>query len=121
VVRKKVLSMITDPKRIRRDDPGHPEECNVCQYYRTFSPAEHDAVAERCRTAAWGCTDCKARLADILIELLAEPRARREELEAHPERLRELLADGARRAQAVARETLDEVKALTGLGPLGVH
>jgi len=118
-IRKKVLSMITDPKRIRRNDPGHPEECNVCQYYRTFSPAEHDEVAERCRSAAWGCTDCKARLAEVLVELLAEPRTRRAELEAHPERLTELLADGARRAQAVARETLEEVKSLTGLGPIG--
>jgi len=117
-IRKKVLSMITDPKRIRRDDPGHPEECNVCQYYRTFAPTECDAVAERCRTAAWGCTDCKARLADVLVELLAEPRARRAELEAHPERLTELLAAGADRARPVARATLEEVKALTGLGKL---
>ena len=117
-IRKKVLSMITDPKRVRRDDPGHPEECNVCQYYRTFAPKEYDLVAERCRTAAWGCTDCKAHLADVLVELLAEPRTRRAELEAHPERLTELLAEGARRAQVAARETLEEVKSLTGLGKL---
>ena len=118
VVRKKVLSMITDPKRVRRDDPGHPDECNVCQYYRIFAPEECESVARRCRGAEWGCTDCKARLADLLVELLAEPRARRAELEAHPERLADLLADGARRAQAAARETLDEVKSLTGLGKL---
>ena len=117
-IRKKVLSMITDPKRIRRDDPGHPEECNVCQYYRTFAPDECETVAERCRSAEWGCTDCKAHLADLLARLLAEPRQRRADLAAHPERLTELLADGARRAQAVARATLDEVKSLTGLGKL---
>ncbi len=117
-IRKKVLSMITDPKRIRRNDPGHPEECNVCQYYRTFAPDEYEAVAGRCRGAEWGCTDCKAHLADLLVELLAEPRRRRADLAARPERLSELLADGADRARAVARATLDEVKSLTGLGKL---
>jgi len=115
-IRKKVGSMITDPKRIRRDDVGHPDVCNVCDYYKTFAADEADEVAEKCRTAAWGCTDCKARLADLLIEHLREPRDRRAELEADPDRLQAILADGAERAGAVARETLREVKALTGLG-----
>ena len=107
--------MITDPKRIKRDDLGHPDECNVCDYYKTFAPDEADEVAEKCRTAAWGCTDCKARLADILVEYLKEPREKRAELEADPDRLRAILADGAERAGAVAEETLRQVKALTGL------
>lgn len=116
VVRKKVVSMITDPKRIRRDDVGHPDECNVCDYYKTFAPEEANEVAEKCRTAAWGCTDCKARLAEILIDQLEEPRRRRAELEADPARLNQILATGAEKARAVAGETLREVKALTGLG-----
>ena len=115
-IRKKVRTMITDPKRIRRDDVGHPDECNVCDYYKTFAPDEAAEVAEKCRTAAWGCTDCKARLADILVEYLREPRQRRAELEADPQRLKAILADGAERAGAVADETLREVKRLTGLG-----
>jgi len=115
-IRKKVRSMFTDPKRIRRDDVGHPEECNVCQYHKTFAPDEADEVAEKCRTAAWGCTDCKVRLADVLVEMLREPREKRAELEADPERLKTILADGADRARAVADETLREVKNLTGLG-----
>ncbi|KPK43960.1 MAG: tryptophan--tRNA ligase [Planctomycetes bacterium SM23_25] len=115
-IRKKVRTMITDPKRIRRDDVGHPDECNVCDYHKTFAPDEAAEVAEKCRTAAWGCTDCKARLADILVEYLREPRQRRAELEADPQRLKAILADGAERAGAVADETLREVKRLTGLG-----
>jgi len=117
-IRAKVRSMITDPKRIRRDDVGHPDECNVCDYYKTFAPDEAEEVAEKCRTAAWGCTDCKDRLADILVEDLDEPRRKRAELEADPNRLHAILADGAQRATAVANETLDEVRRLTGLGPM---
>ena len=115
-IRAKVRSMITDPKRIRRDDPGHPDECNVCDYYKTFAPDEPAAVAEKCRAATWGCTDCKAHLADILVALLEEPRRRRAELEADPERLLAIVAAGGEKAQAVARQTLDEIKGLTGLG-----
>jgi tryptophanyl-tRNA synthetase len=118
VIRKKVMSMITDPLRIRLADPGHPEDCNVCQYYKIFDPAAYEDTADKCRNSKWGCTDCKKRLAEVLIAFLDEPRAKRAELEAHPDKLHAILADGARRAQAVARETLDEIKMLTGLGKL---
>jgi len=117
-IRRKVMSMITDPKRIRRGDPGHPDECNVCDWYQTFQPDEADEVARRCREAEWGCTDCKARLAEVLVAYLAEPRRRRAELAADPDRLRAILADGAARARAVADETLDLVKRLTGMGSI---
>ena len=69
-----------------------------------------------CRSAAWGCTDCKGRMADVLVTFLEEPRETRAALEGDPDRLRRILADGADRARAVARATLDEVKGLTGLG-----
>ena len=115
---KKVASMITDPKRIRRDDPGHPDVCNVCQYYKVFAPDEYDEVADKCAGAKWGCTDCKKRLAEVLVALLEEPRRRRAELEAHPERLKQILTDGAEQARPVARATLGEVKAATGLAAL---
>jgi tryptophanyl-tRNA synthetase len=117
-IRKKVMSMITDPKRVRRDDPGHPDECNVCDWYNTFKPDEAEEVARKCREAEWGCTDCKQRLADILIAYLEEPRRRRNELEGDPERLKAVLADGAERARAAASETLADVRRLTGLGAM---
>jgi tryptophanyl-tRNA synthetase len=118
VIRKKVMSMITDPLRVKRNDPGHPEDCNVCQYFKVFCPTDYETVADKCRNAKWGCTDCKRYLAEILVTFLAEPREKRAELEAHPERLKEILADGADRARAVARVTLAEIKQLTGLGRL---
>ena len=117
-IRKKVMSMITDPKRIKRDDPGHPDACNVCDYYKTFRADEADEVARKCPRAEWGCTDCKKHLAEVLIEYLAEPRRRRQELEADPDRLMRILADGAERAGAVASATLDDVRRLTGLGAM---
>jgi tryptophanyl-tRNA synthetase len=117
-IRKKVMSMITDPKRVRRDDPGHPDDCNVCDWYNTFKPDEAEETARKCREAEWGCTDCKSRLAEILIEYLEEPRRRRTELEGDPERLKAVLTDGAERARAAAAETLADVRRLTGLGAM---
>ncbi len=117
-IAKKIQSMITDPKRIRKDDPGHPDACNVCDWYRTFAPDEAAEVAEKCTNATWGCTDCKRRLAEIVSEFLAEPRERRRVLEADPARLHAILEDGARKARETACETLDAVRAATGLSRL---
>ncbi|MDP6379941.1 MAG: tryptophan--tRNA ligase, partial [Phycisphaerae bacterium] len=63
VIEKKVATMFTDPERKRRTDPGRPERCNVHTYYDVFCPADCDDVAQKCRSAEWGCTDCKRRLA----------------------------------------------------------
>ena len=118
VIRKKVMSMITDPLRIRLADAGHPEDCNVCQWHRVFCPPDYEDVADKCRNSKWGCTDCKKHLAQVLITFLEEPRAKRAELEAHPDELHAILADGAERARIVARKTLDEIKTIVGLGKL---
>jgi tryptophanyl-tRNA synthetase len=90
----------------------------VCAYYKIFAPTTADDVADKCRSARWGCTDCKRHLAEVLTTFLSEPRKKRADLEAHPDRLREVLAEGATRARAVAQQTMDEVKALVGLGKL---
>ena len=118
VIHKKAMSMITDPLRIKKTDPGHPDDCNVCAYYKIFAPTTADDVADKCRSAKWGCTDCKRHLAEVLTTFLSEPRKKRADLEAHPDRLKEVLAAGATRARTVAQQTMDEVKALVGLGKL---
>ena len=118
VIHKKAMSMITDPLRIKKTDPGHPDDCNVCAYYKIFAPTTADDVADKCRNAKWGCTDCKRHLAEVLTTFLSEPRKKRADLEAHPDRLKEVLAAGATRARTVAQQTMDEVKALVGLGKL---
>lgn len=110
----KVATMYTDPKRIRRSDPGHPEECNVCDYYRTFAPERADEVVAKCTGAQWGCTDCKKDLAAVLDAFLDPIRAKRTELLADRAELERILLEGTDRARRVASETMAEVKKAVG-------
>jgi tryptophanyl-tRNA synthetase len=107
---QKLRTAKTDPARVTRHDPGTPEICNIFQLHRYFSPPETVAlVADNCRGAKWGCLDCKRVLADNMAAALAPIRARAAELAAHPGRVDEILAEGARKASAVAAETLSLV------------
>ena len=108
----------TDPARVTRKDPGNPEVCNIYTLHRYFSPPETvELVAKNCRGALWGCLDCKKVLADNLNSALAPVRERAAALQAAPDRVREILGDGAARARRIARETLREVKARMGFLP----
>jgi tryptophanyl-tRNA synthetase len=107
---------VTDPARVTKKDPGNPEVCNLYSLHRFFSPDETvREVAEKCRTAGWGCLDCKRVLADNMAAALAPIRERAAELTSTPERVREILAAGAARAHAVADETMREVRERMGL------
>ena len=97
---KKVRMMVTDPARVRRNDPGHPEVCTVFAVHQVFTSAEVAKIEADCRAAQVGCTDCKKLLAASISE----------ELAARPQVTAEVLADGADRARAVAKETLKEVR-----------
>src|SRR5580698_667850 len=97
-VEKKVVSMITDPKRIRRSDPGHPEECNVYSYYQTFAPQEAPAAHEWCSKALKGCVDCKKKLSIHINKDLAPIREKRAELEKNKDRIKDILKAGAGKA-----------------------
>jgi tryptophanyl-tRNA synthetase len=116
VIRKKIAGAYTDETRLRKSDPGHPEQCYVCGLHNYFSSAEVTARHhEGCRTATLGCVDSKRALAQSLIDYLAPFRARSLELRAHPERIHEILADGAQAARKVAVETMREVRDRLGL------
>ncbi len=108
-IREKVMTMITDPQRIKRTDPGHPDICNVHAYYAVFAPDKAPAVAEACRNATVGCTDCKKQLAEILIEYLTPIRKRRAELLENPKHLDDILDHGLKRAAKAAGETMQAV------------
>ncbi len=114
---KRVKSMVTDPQRARRTDPGRPEVCNVYSLHKIFNPGLLDEVYEQCTTAAIGCVEDKQQLADGINRYLAEFRERRRELAEKPEKVREVLADGAERATAIARATIAEVYERMGLAP----
>ena len=113
---EKLRPAATDPARVTRKDPGTPELCNIYHLHQHFSPAETVAeVAEKCRTAGWGCLDCKRRLADHMIATLAPIRARAEALKRDPATVDATLARGAGRARGIARETLRETRRHMGL------
>ena len=108
----------TDPARVTRKDPGNPDICNIYHLHRYFSPPETVAlVAENCRGAKWGCLDCKRVLADNMIATLAPIRERALRLQEDPDRVDEILADGARAARGRASETMREVRDRMGFLP----
>ncbi len=112
-----VMSMITDPQRMRRDIPGRPEVCNVFSWHRLFGApqAEIDAVYRGCTTAVLGCVQDKRDLAARVRAVIAPIRERRAALLAEPERIDAILEDGAHRARAIAGPVLAEVKGAMGL------
>jgi tryptophanyl-tRNA synthetase len=113
---EKLRPAVTDPKRVRRSDPGEPEVCNIYHLHKAFSPPETvEHVAVQCRSAGWGCLDCKRVLLDSMDAELTPIRSRAAELAANPAQVGEVLAAGAERARAVAQNTMAEVKERMGL------
>ena len=116
----KLRPAVTDPARVTRKDPGTPELCNLYTLHQHFSSPETVAeVALKCRTAGWGCLDCKRRLADAMIETLAPIRLKAEALKRDPGAMDALLGRGAERARAIAAETLRGARRLMGFYQAG--
>ncbi len=112
----KLRPAMTDPARVRRTDPGNPDVCNIFQLHKAFSTVDTQAhVDQQCRSAGWGCIDCKKVLASSMELELAPIRARADELAAKPERVSEVLGDGASKARQVAQATMVEVRERMGL------
>ncbi len=112
---ERVMTAVTDPARRYRNDPGHPEICNIYRLQRYFNPLQLNDIAEQCRSAKIGCVDCKMLLAREINSTLKPFREKRAVLAAKPKYITSVLADGAQRAQVIARETLKEVKLKMGL------
>ena len=113
---EKLKPAVTDPKRVRRSDPGTPEVCNIYHLHKAFSPAATvDHVAVQCRSAGWGCIDCKKVLHESMEKELVPIRARAREIAANPAKMKKDLAAGAEHARSVAGGTMVEVKKKMGL------
>ena len=111
VVREKARMMITDRTRIKRTDPGHPENCDVCQMHRFFLGSEAaDSLDDDCRNARIGCVDRKRALADSIIERYGAIAERSRELRRNPDKVVAIIKEGSRRARAEAQETMAEVR-----------
>ncbi len=115
-IQARVRTAVTDPQRIRRDDPGRPEVCNVFTLHQHFTPAEQiPDIAAQCRGGTRGCVECKQILAEHIGDHFAEARARASELKAHPDRVLAVLDAGAERARREARKTMDAVREQMGM------
>jgi tryptophanyl-tRNA synthetase len=115
----KLRPAVTDPKRIKRTDPGTPEVCNIYHLHQAFSPPDLvETVAVNCRTAGWGCIDCKRALFESIEVELTPIRRRAHDLRAHPERVDEALADGAAKCRRMANETMRDVRDRMGFDPV---
>jgi tryptophanyl-tRNA synthetase len=113
---QRVMTMVTDPQRVRRSDPGNPDVCNVFTMHKIFSsPEEVASVNVECRRAGIGCVDCKKLLAKNMNANLEPFRDRRRALESNPQAIWDILHDGARRARALAEVTMKDVRAAVGL------
>lgn len=114
-IRAKVMSMITDPARRTRRDPGDPEKCSVFELHRLYAKDRLEEIADKCRNAGWGCVECKEVLAERVSDSLQPFRERRKELEKKPGVAWEVLQGGLRKAQPIAREVLGEVRRRMGI------
>jgi tryptophanyl-tRNA synthetase len=109
--RQRVMQMVTDPQRMKRTDPGNPDICNVFTMHKIFTPKEDiEMINVECRRAGIGCVDCKKRLAESLNKDLEPFRAKRAEFASDPNYVWDVLHDGAKRARAIAEETMIGVR-----------
>src|ERR1700752_3735048 len=116
VVRQKLKTMVTDPARVRRTDPGNPDVCPVGDLHKIFSSRETMAkVNEGCRSAGIGCIECKGWAADALVQLLNPMQERRKKFEENPRLAWDILEDGTKRATAAATKTMKDVRAAMGM------
>lgn len=110
-ITKKVMSAVTDPNRIRKDDKGNPDICMVAYYHDLFTGKnEYKRVCEECRAGTRGCVACKKQLAQNIIDFLAPMREKRKYYEERPELVDKLLIEGTEKARRTAKETMKKVK-----------
>ncbi len=116
VIEKKLAQAMTDEARKKRTDPGTPEKCNIYSLHQLFSsPDELDYVAINCRQAGIGCLDCKKILAKNIIKELAPIQKKKQELIKNPDKIKKILAEGAKRASKIAQKNMAEIKTKIGL------
>ena len=109
-ISKKVMGALTDPARIKKDDPGHPDVCMVAYYHNLFSKDEVKTICEECKAGTRGCVDCKKQLIENIIKELDPIREKRKYYEERPEELKKILMEGTAKAKEEASKTLSKVK-----------
>lgn len=115
-IQKKLRTAVTDPQKVRKNDPGRPEVCLVFTYHNKFNKDESGQIEADCKTGALGCVDCKMRVAKRIAETLAPIREKRAHYESSPDEVKDILRDGEKRARVRAESTMNEVHTAMGLG-----
>ncbi len=109
VVAQKLRKAVTDPQKLRKNDPGRPEVCLVFTYHKKFNPSDIPEIETNCKSGALGCVDCKMRCATKINEMLAPIIEKRKTFSSNLDKVKEVLNDGETKAKAVAKQTMDEV------------
>lgn len=109
-IKQKVMSAVTDPSRIRKDDKGNPDICMVAYYHNLFSKGEVETICEECKAGKRGCVACKKQLIQNVIKELEPIREKRRYYEERPNEVKEILMEGTKKARVVAKETMGRVK-----------
>ncbi len=117
VTAKRIMSAITDRSRMRKDDPGHPDECQVAfKYWEIFGDkSQVDTVRCECEKGLRGCADCKRQLGALINEKFAPIREKRRYYEAHPQEVEEIIREGSKKARTEAQKVLSQVREIIGM------
>lgn len=115
-IQKKMRSAVTDPQKVRKNDPGRPEICLVYTYHKKFNAEESPQIDAGCRSGALGCVECKSRVAVKIADTLSPFREKRSYFESRTNEVKEILADGESRARIRAQATMGEVHTAMALG-----
>lgn len=115
-VKNKLKKAVTDPLKVRRNDPGRPEVCLVFTYHKKFNPEEINEIESGCRSGSLGCVDCKMKCSTKINEFLQPILEKRFYYENHLDEVKSILADGEAKAKIIAKETMNQVHEAMKLG-----
>jgi tryptophanyl-tRNA synthetase len=111
IIKEKCGRMFTDPLRVKKTDPGHPEKCNVFTYHKLFNVADRvETISNDCQTAQLGCTDCKAEIGEVLTKMLTPITVKRNELLERPAALKLVIEESSQKANTIAHKTITEFR-----------
>ncbi len=115
-VKQKLRKAVTDPQKIRKNDPGHPDVCVVFSYHQRFNESEIQEIETNCKNGSLGCVDCKLKCAEKISQMLEPILEKRKNLENHIDDVIDILHDGEKRAREIASSTMAEVRKIMNLG-----
>lgn len=112
---KKIMGAVTDPVKIKKDDPANPEVCMVYYYHKLIDNPNLETVCKECKKGSRGCVNCKRELIARMQEFLSPVREKRKYYEEHPEEVQKILLEGSKKAKEKAEDTMNRVRLAIGI------